>query len=115
MRVSRLITAPVKSLAVLNPQYVDLVDGRVVGDREFFLMDEDGSLVTCTKVGDLLKYRAEYDAETGVLDVHGPTGLLRSAATEICATAGRGTTSVVVVAAGAGRSSRTSRASGSTG
>jgi len=81
MRVSRLITAPVKSLGVLTPEHVDLAEGRVLGDREFFLMDDDGQLVTCTKNGDLLQYRAEYDSGTSVLAVHGPDGLVRSAST----------------------------------
>lgn len=82
MRVAVLSVTPVKSLAVHHPEYVDLAAGGVAGDRAFYLIDDAGKLVNCTALGDLLRYRAEFDAEAGVLEVHGPDGLMRSAAVE---------------------------------
>ncbi len=82
MRVAVLSVTPVKSLGVHHPEHVDLVAGGVDGDRAFFLIDDAGKMVNCTAVGDLLRYRAEFDANAGVLEVHGPDGLLRSAGLE---------------------------------
>ena len=78
MRVAVLSVTPVKSLAVHHPEQVDLVAGGVDGDRAFYLIDDTGKLVNCTALGDLLRYRAEFDADAGVLEIHGPEGLLRS-------------------------------------
>lgn len=83
MRVSLLSVTPVKSLAVHHPGHVDLVAGGVAGDREFFLVDADGGLVTCTRNGGLLRYRSTYDPATGVLEVRGPDGSARSAVVEL--------------------------------
>lgn len=79
MRVSLLTTTPVKSLTVHHPDHVDLSQEGVVGDRAFFLVDEAGELVGCTKDGDLLRYSAAFDPDASVLEVHGPGGLVRSA------------------------------------
>lgn len=83
VRVSLLSVTPVKSLAVHHPEHLDLSDEGVVGDRAFFVVDEELGLVSCTDVGDLLRYRAAFDQATGVLDVHGPDGSVRSAAVEL--------------------------------
>lgn len=83
MHVSLLSVTPVKSLAVHHPDHIELsVDG-VVGDRAFFLVDDGGDLVSCTHLGDLLRYRAEFDAASGVLDVRGPYGAVHSAVVEL--------------------------------
>ena len=79
MRVSLLTTTPVKSLTVHHPDHLDLSPEGVVGDRAFFLVDEAGELVGCTKDGDLLRYSAAFDPDASVLEVHGPGGLVRSA------------------------------------
>ncbi|MHB1164040.1 MAG: MOSC domain-containing protein [Candidatus Nanopelagicales bacterium] len=83
MRVSLLSVTPVKSLAVHHPDHVHLVAGGVAGDRAFFLVGEDGGLVTCTRDGGLLRYRSEFDPSTGVLDVRGPDGVVRAAEVEL--------------------------------
>ena len=83
MRVSLLSLTPVKSLAVHHPDHVHLVAGGVAGDRAFFLVGEDGGLVTCTHDGGLLRYCSAFDPSTAVLDVHGPDGVVRSAEVEL--------------------------------
>jgi len=82
MRVAQLSTTPVKGLALSHPDSVDLTGDGVDGDREFFLVTDDGRLISCTDLGDLMRHRATYDAASRVLEVHGPDGLLRSAVAE---------------------------------
>ncbi len=78
MSVAQLSITPVKGLALHHPDHVDVSSGGVVGDRAFFLVEDDGALISCTDIGDLMRHRAEYDPTTQVLSVHGPDGLLRS-------------------------------------
>ncbi len=82
MHVAQLSTTPIKSLNVHHPESVDLVAGGVVGDRVFYLVDDAGVIVNCTAVGDLLKYRAEFDSPSDTLEIHGPDGLLKSGPVE---------------------------------
>ncbi len=76
MRVAQLSVTPVKSLAVHHPDHIDLGANGVEGDRAFYLIDDTGKIVNCTALGDLLRYRAEYDLASGRLEVHGPDGLV---------------------------------------
>lgn len=80
--VSLLSVTPVKGLALHHPVEVRVEAGGIVGDRAFFLVEDDGGLISCTDLGDLMRHRAEYDAATHVLTVHGPAGMLRSAVVE---------------------------------
>jgi uncharacterized protein YcbX len=82
LTVQRLSTTPVKGLALHHPEHLDLADGRVVGDREFFLVDANDELISCTDIGDLMRVRASYDAAAGRLSLHGPDGELHSAVVE---------------------------------
>lgn len=82
MRVSKLSVTPVKSLAVHHPDHIDLGADGVVGDRAFYLIDETGAIVNCTALGDLLRYRAEFDTAAGLLFVHGAEGVLQSGVVE---------------------------------
>ena len=82
MRVARLASTPVKSLAVHTPTFIDLTAGGVKGDRLFYLVDEAGEIVNSTAVGDLLRYRAEFDVASAVLAVYGPEGLVASGEVE---------------------------------
>lgn len=82
MAVARLSTTPVKGLALHHPPHVDVTVGGVTGDREFFLVEDSGALISCTDIGDLMRVSAEYDAGTRVLTVYGAGGVLRSEAVE---------------------------------
>jgi uncharacterized protein len=83
LTVSVLSVTPVKGLAMHHPEHVDLVAGGVAGDRAFFLVDASGEMVSCTDIGALMAHRADVDAATGVLTVHGPDGIVHSAPTEL--------------------------------
>jgi uncharacterized protein YcbX len=78
-RVALLSVTPVKGLHLNHPDQIELAESGVVGDRAFFLVDSDAEMISCTELGALMAHRADYDAETGVLSIHGPDGLLRSA------------------------------------
>ena len=82
MRVELLSVTPVKSLAVHHPDHVDLGASGVEGDRSFYLIDDTGKIVNCTALGDLLRYRADFDSASGRLEVHGPDGLLQAGQVE---------------------------------
>ena len=79
LRVSLLSVTPVKGLGLHHPESVELTADGVGGDREFFLVDAAGEMASCTDIGALMAHRAELDAASGVLTVHGPDGALRSA------------------------------------
>jgi uncharacterized protein YcbX len=80
MTVSRLSTTPVKGLGLHHPSHLDITPDGVVGDREFFLIEPSGDLISCTDIGDLMRVSASYDGASGTLTVHGPDGVLRSEA-----------------------------------
>jgi len=82
MQVSMLSMTPIKGLALHHPVAVEVTSGGVLGDRAFFLVDASNELISCTELGDLMRHRAEYDPRSGVLQVHGPEGLLRSEVVE---------------------------------
>jgi uncharacterized protein YcbX len=83
MTVSVLSVTPVKGMALHHPEHVHLTSGGVEGDRAFFLVDAAGEMVSCTEIGALMAHRAALDPATGVLAVHGPGGVVHSAAVEI--------------------------------
>ena len=78
MTVARLSTTAVKGLSLHHPAHLDVASDGVVGDREFFLVEDDGALISCTDIGELMGVSAAYEA--GVLTVRGPGGVLHSAA-----------------------------------
>jgi uncharacterized protein YcbX len=61
--VSRLAIAPVKGLALLHPDEVEVTRTGVPENRRFFLVDERGKRWSGTKDGPLFGVRAETDAE----------------------------------------------------
>jgi uncharacterized protein YcbX len=81
--ISALSTTPVKGMTVHRTDQLDLSLDGVVGDRAFFLIEDDGDLVSCTDLGGLLAHRAEYVPDTQLLSVHGPAGLVHEASVEL--------------------------------
>ena len=61
MSVSLLSVTPVKGLALHHPDHVDVAAGGIVGDRMFFLVEDDGGLISCTDIGALMRHRSDYD------------------------------------------------------
>ncbi|HKI92427.1 MAG TPA: MOSC N-terminal beta barrel domain-containing protein [Gaiellaceae bacterium] len=73
-RVVRISLAPVKGLALVHPDEVELGPGGVVGDRRFWLQDAEGRLVNGKTHGDLMRVRAEWDEGTRRLALSFPDG-----------------------------------------
>jgi len=72
--VSVLSTTPVKGLGLEHPEQVELISTGAVGDRDFFFVDERGSLASVTKIGALVALRAEYDRDRGRLAIVSDNG-----------------------------------------
>ena len=72
--VARLSIAPVKSLGLEHPAQVTLERWGAVGNRAFFLVDEDGRLVNGAKIGTLVQVRACHDSAADTLRLEFPDG-----------------------------------------
>jgi uncharacterized protein len=73
-RVARLSIAPVRGLALQHPASIDVVDGGVLEDRRFYLVDEHGRLVDRLLAGGLVQVAAETNAEATWLRLTFPDG-----------------------------------------
>jgi uncharacterized protein len=73
-RVVRISVAPVKSLGLVHPDEVMLERGGVVGNRRFWLRDEQGALYAGKRDGTLMQIRPEWDEATRRLTLTFPDG-----------------------------------------
>jgi uncharacterized protein YcbX len=73
-RVARISIAPVKALALVHPEEVEVDLTGVAGDRRFWLVDRDGRLANDKSVPQLLLVRAEWDEATRRLALAFPDG-----------------------------------------
>lgn len=73
-RVARISIAPVKALALVHPEEVELGWRGVAGDRRFWLVDRDGRLVNAKRRPQLLLVRAEWDEAARRLGLVFPDG-----------------------------------------
>lgn len=69
-RVIRLSIAPVKGLQVQHPEAIELTTAGAVGDRDFFMVDEQDKLVSVVHTGALLPLRPVWDAAARRLALH---------------------------------------------
>ena len=60
MQVTRLSVTPVKGLALHHPALIEVTERGAVGDRDFYLVDDDDRLVSVAKTGSLFTLSAEY-------------------------------------------------------
>jgi uncharacterized protein len=67
--VTRLSITPVKGLSLHHPDSIDLTTQGAVGDRLFYLLDDEGRLQSCTRNPGLYGLKAAYDRETRRLEV----------------------------------------------
>jgi len=70
--ITRLSTTPVKGLQLHHPDSVRLTADGAAGDRLFYLVDQDGTLQSCTRnpgLYGLYGLRATYDPESRHLEV----------------------------------------------
>lgn len=72
--VSRLSIAPVRGLALQHPTSIELVEGGVVEDRRFYLVDDHGRLVDRLLSGELVRVRAETNPDATWLRMTFPDG-----------------------------------------
>ncbi len=70
----RISIAPVKALALVHPDEVELGPTGVAGDRRFWLLDANGRLVNGKRHGALMQIRAEWDEATRRLSLAFPDG-----------------------------------------
>ena len=73
-RVVRISVAPVKSLGLVHPDEVALAEGGVVGNRRFWLRDEQGALYAGKRDGSMMRIRPEWDESTRRLALTFPDG-----------------------------------------
>ena len=74
VRVARLSFAPVRGLALQHPTSIDVVDGGVLEDRRFYLVDGHGRLVDRLLAGELVRVAAETNPEATWLRLTFPDG-----------------------------------------
>jgi uncharacterized protein len=82
-RVVRISIAPVKSLGLLHPEEVDLGPNGVVGNRRFWLRDDEGRLYAGKRDGALLRIRPSWDEETRRLTLTFPDGSVADGVVEL--------------------------------
>lgn len=70
--VTQLLTTPVKGFALSTPSSVTLDTNGAVGDRDFFVVDAEESLISITRTGAFASWRAQFAANSGVLTLTGP-------------------------------------------
>jgi uncharacterized protein YcbX len=75
-RVTRLSVTPVKGLALQHPDSIELDRTGAIGDRDFYLIDDAGKLLSITRSGSFVGLTAHHDAAAGRL-------VLRSAGGEV--------------------------------
>jgi uncharacterized protein YcbX len=72
--VSQLSVAPVKGMALLHPDAVDVDTFGVADDRRFFLVDDDGRRYGLLRDGSLALVVPTYDAQEDTLALRFPDG-----------------------------------------
>lgn len=72
--VASLSVTPVKGMALHHPAEIRLDRFGVAGDRRLYLVDEDGRLLSGTRLGRLVQIRPDYDDDAGRLCLRLPDG-----------------------------------------
>lgn len=73
-RVARIGVTPVKGMALVHPERVDLTEAGVPLDRDLYLVDEAGRMVTGSEFGPLQTIRPSYDPSANSLSLALPDG-----------------------------------------
>ena len=81
--VTTLFTTPVKGFALHSVDSVRLDDNGAIGDRDFFMVDDEHSLVSITRIGTFASWRAEFDRETDTLTLRSADGQTLEAPTPL--------------------------------
>lgn len=73
-RVAWIQIAPVKGLALVERESVEVTRRGIEGDRDFFVVDEHPRMISATRIGELLQVAAEHDRAAGTLVLCFPDG-----------------------------------------
>lgn len=82
-RVVRISVAPVKALGLVHPEEVELGPDGVVGDRRFWMVEEDGRLFNNKRHGPMVRTRVSWDEQTRALELVLPDGTAVSGTVEL--------------------------------
>ena len=74
LRVTTLFTTPVKGFALHSRERVEIDDNGAVGDRDFFMVDEQLSLVSITRIGTFASWKADFDSGSSTLSLRSAEG-----------------------------------------
>jgi MOSC domain-containing protein len=72
--IGRISLAPVKGLALVHPESVELTEQGAAGDRRLHLIDERDHVVNGKRVGALMRVRANLDPVADTLELRFPDG-----------------------------------------
>ncbi len=73
--VQAIHIAPVKSLGLVQPSSVHVGPSGIVEDRRFFLLDQQGRVITQRQVGTLVQVKPDYQPENDFLRLTFPDGM----------------------------------------
>ncbi|MGZ4147205.1 MAG: MOSC domain-containing protein [Actinomycetota bacterium] len=73
-RVARIGVTPVKGMALVHPDRVDLTEAGVPLDRDLYLVDDSGRMVTASEFGPLQTIQPSYDPSANCLSLTFPDG-----------------------------------------
>jgi uncharacterized protein YcbX len=71
MQVTRLTTTAIKGTGLRHPETIELRRSGAVGDRQFFLVDDEDRLISCTRTGAFVGVVAELTHELVLRDRSG--------------------------------------------
>ena len=81
--VKTINIAPVKSLALVSPDRVQVDFNGILEDRRFYLVDDEGALLTQRELGRLVQISAQYQADQESLRLCFPDGSELAGAIEL--------------------------------
>ncbi len=61
MKVVNLSTTPIKGFQLHHPASVEITARGATGDREFFFVDQENTMISMTMAGELAAMKATYD------------------------------------------------------
>lgn len=73
-RIARISVAPVKGLALVHPDWVELTEHGAAGDRRFHLADADDHVANGKRVGVLMQVQPSFDPIADSLELRFPDG-----------------------------------------
>lgn len=72
--VAWISSSPVKGLRLQHHETAELTERGIPGDRDFFLVNAEGRMISATRLGPLLSAIASYDPGQGELSIEFPGG-----------------------------------------